>query len=75
MKRKGAMMSGKAKNTHYEKEQKLLQKIEEAKKELQKLQQKRRLEIGQLACKHGLDQLDNQRLDELFGQLAQQHAS
>lgn len=68
-------MSGKRKISLHEKEQKLLKRIEQAKIELDKLQKRRRHEIGQLACKHGLDKLDNVRLDQLFNQLAIEHTA
>jgi uncharacterized protein YlxW (UPF0749 family) len=66
-------MSDRNKMSLQEKEKKLLNKIESAKKELDKFQKKRRLEIGQLACKYGLDKLDNDHLEQLFFQLSNQH--
>ena len=48
----------------------LLDRIEKAKTKLDKLQQKHKLEIGTLAYKHGLHQLDIKNLDALFSNLA-----
>lgn len=55
-----------------EKEAKLLEKIEKAKSDLSKLQEKRKLEIGKLAFKHGLDVFDNTVLDKHFSKLAKE---
>lgn len=55
-----------------EKEQELLATIADAKKKLEKLQQQQKLEIGILACKHGLNQFDPTVLEESFKKLAQQ---
>ena len=56
----------------------LLDRIEKAKIKLEKLQQKHKLEIGHLACKHGLHQFDIKRLDTAFlklaGELQHDHA-
>ena len=49
-----------------EKEKRLLLRIESAKQALSKLQEKRKLDIGALAIKHGLDQFDNATLGRLF---------
>ncbi len=48
----------------------LLDRIENAKIKLEKLQQKHKLEIGSLAYKHGLHQLDIKQLDDAFAKLA-----
>jgi len=48
----------------------LLDRIEKAKIKLEKLQQKHKLEIGSLAYKHGLQQLDIAQLDRVFGKIA-----
>ena len=56
--------------TAKEKEQKLLLKIEQAKKSLSKLQQQRKMEIGSLAFKHGLNGLHDHQLDQAFEKLA-----
>ena len=48
----------------------LLDRIEKAKQKLEKLQQKHKLEIGSLAYKHGLHQLDIKQLDHVFAKLA-----
>lgn len=62
-----------------EKERKLIEKIEQAKQELSRLQDKRKIEIGKLACKHGLDAFENSFLDKAFAtlskELANEHAS
>lgn len=50
----------------------LMEKIEKAKVRLDKLQQKHKLEIGQLAYKHGLHQLGIKRLDAAFMKLAEE---
>ncbi len=54
-----------------EKENKLVEKIEKAKNELSRLQQKRRVELGKLAIKHGLDAYDNKIIDQHFAKLSQ----
>lgn len=48
----------------------LLDRIEKAKTKLDKLQQKHKLEIGSLAYKYGLHQLDIQQLDRAFAKIA-----
>ncbi len=58
-----------------EKEKQLLEKIEQAKNELKSLKDKRKLELGELAYKHGLADLDNTLLSTLFGALAKEHTS
>jgi hypothetical protein len=55
-----------------EKEQKIIEKIEKAKKDLAKLQDKRKSEIAGLARKHGLDKFDNEHLDKAFAKLAKE---
>lgn len=50
----------------------LLDRIEKAKQKLSKLQHKHKLEIGSLAYKHGLHQLDMTQLDHAFAQLAKE---
>lgn len=59
-------------NVGNEKQQKLIEKIEQAKKDLLALQEKRKREIGSLACKHGLDRLDNETLGNAFANLAKE---
>lgn len=49
-----------------ERERRLLMKIESAKQALNKLQEKRKLDIGALAIKHGLDKYDNTSLARAF---------
>ena len=48
----------------------LMDKIEQAKDKLIKLQQKHKLEIGSLAYKHGLQQLTINELDRVFSKIA-----
>ena len=48
----------------------LLDRIEKAKEKLEKLQQKHKLEIGTLAYKHDLHQLDLKQLDLAFAKIA-----
>lgn len=50
----------------------LLDRIEKTKIKLDKLQQKHKLEIGNLAYKHDLHQFDTKRLDALFLKLAKE---
>ena len=54
-----------------EKEKKLMEKIKKAKQDLAKLQQKRKIEIGALAVKYGLDELANDRLETIFKKIAE----
>ncbi len=56
------------------KEQKLLEKIEQAKKDLLALQERRKKEIGTLAYKHGLDRFDNEKLSLAFANVARELA-
>ena len=53
-----------------EKEKKLIYKIEKAKNYLEQLQTKRKLEIGKLAYKYGLESLSDDTLDKAFSQLS-----
>ncbi|WP_133139672.1 hypothetical protein [Legionella genomosp. 1] len=48
----------------------LMDKIQKAKEKLDLLQEKHQLKIGHLAYKHGLNQIDLNRLDSLFAKLA-----
>ena len=57
-----------------ESEQKLLDQIKKSQEKLKKLRQKRKLEIGTLAIKHNLDELDNAILEEAFRSLSEKHA-
>lgn len=50
----------------------LLDRIEKAKLKLEKLQQKHKLEIGHLAYKHGLHEVDIKQLDAAFLKLAKE---
>ena len=61
-----------AKKTISEKEQELLNIIETAKEKLSKLQHKQKIELGTLACKHGLYQVDKETLDAAFKKLAEE---
>lgn len=65
-------MSEKQKISLKEKADKLIKKIETAKKELLALQEKRVLEIGKLACKHGLDAYEDTLLDQHFAKLSKE---
>ncbi len=53
-----------------QKEQGLIDIIESAKKKLQKLQNKQRVELGELACKHGLNEFELSIIDEAFKELS-----
>jgi len=61
-----------AKKTISEKEQELINIIESAKDKLLKLQHKQKIELGSLACKHGLDQVDKETLNAAFKKLAKE---
>ncbi|HIC9088368.1 TPA: hypothetical protein ACW9KV_001110 [Legionella pneumophila] len=50
----------------------LMDKIEKAKLQLDKLQRKHKLEIGQLAYKHGLHNFETKQLDNAFAKLAKE---
>ena len=62
----------KMKKTLSEKEQELVNIISETKKKLAKLQDKQKIELGELACKHGLNQFDLTILDDAFKKLSAQ---
>jgi len=47
-------------------ELKLLENIKKTQEKLKKLRQKRKLEIGELAIKYGLDDLTNEQLENHF---------
>ncbi len=57
------------------KEQKLKERIEKAKQQLSTLQQKRKLEIGELAYQCGIADLADDKLLEVFTHLASQHVN
>lgn len=61
-----------AKKTISEKEQELLDIIDSAKEKLLKLQHKQKIELGTIACKHGLYQVDKETLDAAFKKLAEE---
>ena len=58
------------KKTVTDQEKALLAVIAAAKKKLARLQEKQTIELGELACKHGLHQFDVALLDEAFAKLA-----
>ena len=53
-----------------QREKELMATIEEAKRKLVKLQNKLKLEMGALVCKHNLQKYDISVLDEAFKKLA-----
>jgi hypothetical protein len=59
----------KIKKTLSDKERDLLEIIADAKKKLAKLQDKQKVEIGEIACKNGLNQFDLVLLDQEFKKL------
>jgi hypothetical protein len=58
------------KKTLSEQEKTLHDIIKEAQRKLEKLQSKQQLEIGELACKHGLNEFSLEILDKAFNRLA-----
>lgn len=61
-----------SKKTASQMEAVLMDKIEKAKARLDKLQQKHKVEIGQLAYKHGLQTFETKQLDNAFAKLAKE---
>lgn len=61
-----------SKKTASQMEAVLMDKIEQAKLKLDKLQQKHKLEIGTLAYKHGLQNFDIKQLDNAFARMAKE---
>lgn len=59
----------KRKKTLSEKEQELISIISDAKKKLSKLQDHQKYEIGEIACKNGLNEFDVSILDGAFKKL------
>ncbi len=59
----------KIKKSLSDKENALLEIINDAKKKLAKLQDKQKNEIGELACKNGLNKFDLDTLDKSFKKL------
>ena len=59
----------KIKKTLSEKEKELKQIISDAKNKLEKLQNKQKIEMGELACKHGLNEFRLDMLDTEFKKL------
>ena len=53
-----------------QKEQELLHIIKDAKDKLHKLQNKQRLELGELACKYKLNEFDLSIIEDAFKELA-----
>lgn len=62
-----------AKKTISEKEKSLLEVIEKAKKDLARLQEKQKIEIGNLAYKFKLNELDTSILEKEFKEIAVKH--
>lgn len=60
-----------AQKTTAEREQELLNTIALAKKKLEQLQQKQKIEIGELACKYGLNQFNPAILSKVFKEVAE----
>ena len=60
----------KLKKSLSDKEKELLEIISGAKKKLVKLQNKQRMEVGDLACKYGLNEIDLKALEEEFKKLS-----
>ncbi len=56
-----------------EKEKELLDKIEKTKKELMKLQEKQKIEIGTLAYKYNLQNINIKTLENEFKDIAKKH--
>ena len=65
-------MSEKQKISFKVKKDKLIEKIEKAKKEVLILENKRLLEMGKLACKYGLDAYEDTLLDQHFAKLSKE---
>ncbi|HEM0351371.1 hypothetical protein [Legionella erythra] len=61
-----------SKMTRSQMEDALMDKIEQAKKKLEQLQHKNKLEIGTLAYKHGLHHFDLKQLDLVFAKIARE---
>ena len=66
----GAYLMAKSKKSVSQKEQDLIDIIEHTKKKLHKLQNKQRIELGELACKHGLHEFDLSMVGSAFKELA-----
>ena len=60
----------KTKKSVSQKEQGLIDIIENTKKKLHKLQNKQRIELGDLACKHGLNEFELSTIEDAFKELA-----
>lgn len=57
--------------TSHQKEKELLVLISNAKKKLKTLQNKKRLELGELACKYGFDQLELSIVEKHFKSISE----
>ena len=64
------LIMAKIKRTISDKEKKLLEIISDAKNKLAALQEKQKIELGELAYKHGLNEFDLTVLDEEFKKLS-----
>ncbi|KTC87640.1 hypothetical protein [Legionella drozanskii] len=60
----------KIKKTASDKEKELVNIIADAKKKLSKLQEKQKIDIGELAYKHGLNKFDLTALDNAFKKIS-----
>jgi hypothetical protein len=60
------------KKTVLQQEQELKDIISDAKKKLSNLQNKQKIDIGEIACKHGLHEFDLKVLDDAFKKLHSQ---
>ena len=56
-----------------DKEKELLNRIEKAKEDLLKLQKKQKMELGGLAYKYNLQNIDKKILDNEFKELSKKH--
>ncbi|MBB71510.1 MAG: hypothetical protein CMF50_03850 [Legionellales bacterium] len=59
-------------NRFSDKEAKLLDKITKAKQQLVRLKHKQKLDLGELAIKHGLDKYNLDILSDAFARLAEE---
>lgn len=64
------LIMAKIKRAISDKEKKLLKIISDAKSKLAALQEKQKMDLGDLACKHGLNEFDLNVLDEEFKKLS-----
>ncbi len=66
-------MTMKTKSNISKKERKIIEQIETMKKKLVSLRQKRKQEIGELAYKHNIAELDDTILAQAFAEIAERH--